>query len=377
MKIAIFGAGNAGQYLYEQIISESNNIVVEAFLDNFSEFNEVNGIKVFTPDTFFSKNMVDAVFLAAGAQRSLLEMIKKVRGYGIHEIYMLHDIAGKNKLPLFEKGELISTKVRKIRFSSEKPTLPYFEMPIIDLCNLNCKGCLFGVNQNGEVEYTSLNEIKRDFARMAELFEDIPWMRILGGEPLMHPDLSEVLDFARQTFPNAEIDVCTNGLLVPKLSDDILNSFFRNKITVHISGYKPTCKILDKIEKKLSDFDLYYTILKRNEFYKYYTTTENNYSEDIHEKCPSSGCRELYRGRLAKCSAALAFERLNKQFSTNYDVRRNIDWFDIYDSQISAWDIIEGLDKIVPICRYCDIKNMKFFKWSNGEKEKLDDYVLK
>lgn len=376
MKIAIFGAGNAGRYLYEQITTFSKEIIIDAFIDSYATADCANGIKIYAPDVYLKNTNVDAVFLAAGSQKAILQIIQKVRAYDIDNIYMLQDIAGKNQLPLFEKGNIIPTRVRKIRFSEEKPTLPYFEMPIVDSCNLNCKGCLFGCNRNGEQEYMPLEEIKRDLARMAELFEDIPWIRILGGEPLLHPEIDKVMEFARIVFPDTEIDLCTNGLLIPKLDQQILRVFEKNRITVHISGYKPTYKIIDRIEGRLKNSHIDYTVLKREKFYKFYTRKADNDPVQSHEKCPSAGCRELYRGRLSKCSAALAFERLNKQFGTHYNVERNKDWFNIHDSSMTGFDIIKKMDQPAAICSYCSDKDMEYFDWVNGEKENLADYII-
>lgn len=380
MQIAIFGGGKAGQHLFDEIQTHGKGEVhVKAIIDNNISDNTTNvfgGTQIGKPDEALSGG-VDAVFLAAGAQKAIWQMIQTVRGYGIDDIYMMHDIAGKNKLPLFSnEGGLLSYRVRKIRFSQEKPTLPYFEMPIIDMCNLNCKGCLFGCNHSGKKSWMTLTEIRSDFIRMKELFEDIPWIRILGGEPLLHPELAEILEVAREIFPDTELDVCTNGLAFPTVSSEIMQSFKKNRISVHISGYKPTYKLIDTITNRLDQYDIEYTVLRRDRFHKFYTQNMNNDAEKSHAGCPSSGCRELYRGRLAKCSAALAFERLNEQFGTNYVVTRNRDWFDIYDKNLTGWDIIRGLDAPVPICGYCDTCRLQNFAWESGKREGLRDYIL-
>ena len=375
MNIAIFGAGKAGQYLYNQIKENQADICVRAFLDNYASASPIQTIQIFKPDEYFSQEKPDAVFLAAGAQKAILQMIRKAREYGNDNIYMLQDIAGKNKLPLFENGDLISARVRRIRFSKEKPTLPYVEIPIIDSCNLNCRGCLFGCNRNGEKEYMSLAGIKRDLMRMAELFEDIPWIRILGGEPLLHPELAEVVACVRELFPDTEIDVCTNGLLIPRIGGHILQAFKNQHITVHISGYEPTYEILDTITARLDEYRLEYTVLKREQFYKFYTLEHCHSQVESYANCPSAGCRELYRGRLCKCSAVLAFERLNQQFGTAYKVERNQDWLDLYDLDITGWDIVEKLDRATQICRYCDTTRLEYFEWGNGGKARLADYI--
>ena len=378
MRIAIFGAGQAGQFLLDEIrVRGGGTFHVDAFLDTYAGKETIGDISVYRPDDYLQEHKPDAVFLAAGAQKAIWKMIEKVRSHGIDEIYMLQDIAGKNRLPLFDAtGNRLDYRLRKVRFSKERPTLPYFEMPIVDACNLNCRGCLFGCNRHGEQDYMRLEEIQRDMERMAELFEDIPWIRLLGGEPLLHPELGRVLDVVRRIFPDTELDVCTNGLALPGLSKSILDAFVRNKVTVHISGYRPTYKLLDAIRAVLEKNGLDYYVLKREVFYKFYTQEAVNDAEASFAACPSAGCRELYRGRLAKCSAVLAFERLNEQFGTDYIVTRNRDYFDIYDKNLTAWEIVRGLDAAAPICRYCDTEHAVKFPWQSGQPEVLEDYLL-
>lgn len=351
---------------------------VDAFLDNLADTSQpVCGIPVHRPDDYLSTHRPEAVILAAGAQKAIWQMILKLRAYGVQDIYMLHDIAGKNHLPLFDaQGAFLPERVRKIRFSDERPTLPYFEIPITDACNLNCKGCLFSCNRHGERDHMTLAEITSDFRRMSELFYDIPWIRILGGEPLLHPDLAGAVRAAREIFPTTEIDICTNGLLVPQMSDELLQTIAAQHVTVHISEYRPVEKIASQIAARLKSFGIEHYFLKREEFYKFYTQHPEHDGTKSHEACPSSGCREVYRGKLVKCSAVLAFERMNKQFGTQYDVRKGEDWFDLHDERLTGWDIMKKLDEAVPACRYCDTAHQQFFSWAPGTAEKLADYVL-
>lgn len=66
MKIAIFGAGKAGKFLYESINIYAKDIDIVAFIDN-KESGKVGELHVFKPDKFFEKykSDIDAIFLAA------------------------------------------------------------------------------------------------------------------------------------------------------------------------------------------------------------------------------------------------------------------------------------------------------------------------
>lgn len=377
MKTVIFGAGNAGQHLLKEMKAHGEQ-QVDAFLDNFVDTDKaIQGISVYRPDAYLKKNTSDCAIIAAGSQKAIWLMIRKLREYHIENIWMLHEIAGTNHLSLYDANRnFLPTRVRKIHFDDRKPTLPYFEIPIIDDCNLNCKGCLFNCNQHGEKNYMTLDEIVFDFRRMKDLFYDIPWIRILGGEPLLHPQLADVVQTARAIFPDAEIDICTNGLRVPSLPKEVLQTIAENRITMHISEYRPVEKIARKISACLQEFQIEHCFMPRDQFYKFYTQKPVNDAEASHDACPTCGCREVHCGRLVKCSAILAFERMNKQFGTHYETHEGEEWFDLHNMSLTGWDILQKLDGAVSACRYCDMQHKEFFSWTPGTKEQLEDYVL-
>lgn len=378
-KIVIFGAGKAGRFLFDQIVSESKNYTVVVFLDSFLTGN-YRGIEIMTPQLFFESSKIeyDAIFLAAGAQKSLKTMIKICRNYQVENIYMMHDIAGKCCLPVFEGGKISERYIRKLRFSSEKPSLAYFEVPITDNCNLNCKGCLFASNVTDGVRHVPLENIEQDAKRMSELFYDVPWIRILGGEPLMHPDIKEVLECYRMNFPDSEIDLCTNGLLIPKMGKEFWECMRNNRISIHVSGYKPTYSIMKQIEYILREQNIPFAVLRREQFDKYYTIDGSNQIQKSYQKCSASGCYEVYRGRISTCSAMIAFEKFNEQFGTDYELIEDEDWFDIHNPEVNAWNIYRKLDGPSQMCRYCSDSKTETFPWEYSYgKLSIDDFVVK
>lgn len=379
MKVVILGAGKAGRFLYDEISQKASEIEVLGFGDNFLQ-GEYDGKIICKPMVLLEQNaeQIDAVFIAAGAQKTVRLLVDMAVSYDMDNIYMLHDIAGKCRLsPFTDEGQMIPQRLRKIKFSKEKPTLPYFEVPITDKCNLNCKGCLFACNAIKNNEHVEYEQLEKDARRMAELFCDIPWIRILGGEPLMHPRIMDVLRLYREVFPESEIDLCTNGLLIPKMPQEFWECLKAERITVHVSGYKPTYHMLDEIDRILRSNGLEYTVLKRETFLKYYTMEPDNAMEENYINCIASSCREVYRGRLLKCSAVIAFEKFNEQFGTQYQTKEKEDWFNLYDAGMDAWKMKEILDHGSGICKYCDVEHMQEFEWDYaGSDASVTDYIL-
>src|SRR5512133_4258289 len=80
-------------------------------------------------------------------------------------------------------------------------------------CNLNCIYCEdFGSRRNHQVTPApALEDAKQILAVIRTRVERI-WLT--GGEPLMYPQISELLDYARHDLKFREISLITNGTLL-------------------------------------------------------------------------------------------------------------------------------------------------------------------
>jgi len=124
----------------------------------------------------------------------------------------------------------------------------YLEHHIVDHCNLKCAGCSHFSPLCGPW-FENIEDFKRDFGKLAELTEgNVGIIRLMGGEPLLHPDLHEFLIACRNLFPNTHIELVTNGILLPSKKDkgllEVCNDF---GIVVCVSDYGllDVTKVLD------------------------------------------------------------------------------------------------------------------------------------
>lgn len=380
-KIVIMGAGSAGKHLITQLQKNKlNPINIIGIIDNFQE-GSIGEIPIYNPIDFFEQNkqQVDEIYIAVGAQKTLKIMLDIIAKYKIDcDVYRMTDVAGKNKLELFANGKIIDHRIHQIFFSDDKPTLPYYEIPITDRCNLNCKGCLFGCNAEAKAEHIPMEEVIRDVKRMSELFCNIPWIRILGGEPLLHPDIVEIMREVRACNLYSDIDVCTNGLMIPKMPEIFFECIKEENISLHISGYPPTYKMYKQIEEKLQKYRIDAATLEREEFFKFYTLDATNDKNVSYQKCFTAACREVYKGRISNCSGVIAFEKMNCQFGTEYKMIPGEDYIEIHDEKLTGWDIMDVLDRPTNACKYCDLENMQRFEWSTeGKNLCIEDYIVR
>ena len=269
-------------------------------------------------------------------------------------------------------------------------------------CNLGCESC--NSYSNLRIKGTDLLE--------NNLIEDVKYwkqyvnptrLQILGGEPLLIKNLDKIIKHCREAFPNTDLRLFTNGLLLKKhkyLLKTLKDTNCILVISVHSveKRYKDllTSAILDFLdnenisntEKSIVSFAKVYETMGvkvelRNmvkNWNRLYTKDFKPYNSDpieAHEACRWDHCTQLYKGKLFKCPQAAFLsdfiETLDDPtewltFKENYvelskeatEKERNI-WFDTYR-------------KPEDICRMCpsspeNIKNKNI--WKNSKTKEV------
>jgi hypothetical protein len=221
-----------------------------------------------------------------------------------------------------------------------KPTLPFLETMVTQVCNLSCEGCTNYSDQkhSGYVTWAQGRaEIEPWLDRV-----DIPDFGIMGGEPLINPEIESWLLGARNLMPAAQLRFTTNGLLLHKwprllpLLHDIGNCVF--KITVHVND----AALEQVIEKIFSQYhwepvteygiarwrttnNLKFQINRPGYFLKtfrgsYHSMAPfNSKPEAAFDACVQKTCPLLYQGRIYKCStSALLQDTLDRYNRPNW-----------------------------------------------------------
>ena len=247
----------------------------------------------------------------------------------------------------------------------------FFDVIVTEHCNLNCKGCGSFMPLADE-EYIDLDELEKDYRRLADLSGGVMHhINLLGGEPLLHKDIKNIMKMTREYFPIGNINLVTNAILLPKMDDDFWNVCHMEKITICPTKY-PIKIDFDELEAKAR---------QENVEYKYFgDMTEENW---IHKVMDMSGsrfencsfmycananeCPVLKSGKIFPCPTARHIDKFNKSFGTDLKICEQ-DYIDIYKID-KLEEIMEFLTKPIPFCRYCNTPAIKKSKWEISKKE--------
>ena len=116
---------------------------------------------------------------------------------------------------------------------------PKLDVQVCDHCNLRCAGCLHFAPL-AEKRFLDLEEYEHDLEQLVAIegvagyFDAIV---LMGGEPLLHPRIVDVMRSTRHFLPNEYVSLCTNGLLLRRMNDEFWNTLVDCAIELAVSPY--------------------------------------------------------------------------------------------------------------------------------------------
>lgn len=257
----------------------------------------------------------------------------------------------------------LKKKLEKIRF----------EVHLAEHCNLNCQGCSHFSPLAGP-ELVEVEGFRRDMERMGELFShECQEIHLLGGEPLLHPDLITLLKITRDNFPIGDIIIITNGILLPKQEDAFWRSCHENKIKIRVTNY-PIQLDVDTIQAAAEKFDVPVDVSWYGSHWKHtfvIIPLDPSGRRDIKRnfaRCEYANlCIALSHGKLFTCHVAAYIRYFNQKFKQNFSVDET-DYVDIYKEN-SKDIILEKLSEPIPFCRYCDFSRRRTCAWGISKRD--------
>jgi len=383
----IWGAGDGTRCLL-RLLAEMEvqplGILVSAKKDN-SEADM--GIEIIEKDSY--KNGVNIIVaVKESRQKDIEDEIEQMECPSVYYIsdtfreflflrYYNSEISVRNKIKSL--SEEISSSFRNLLRFVAPPRVPYVAVGVVDHCNLKCKGCS-NFSCIAEEYIVPTEKVCSDIRRIGEIFGNrrIDRFGIMGGEPLLHPDLIQIAECIRYNFPEAEVQIITNGILLLQQSNEFWEKCRKNHITIVCTKY-PIKLDFERMEMKAKeeqvDFQYYgntgmeiKTLFKRkidlkgmtDPVYAFATCWEAN------------DCNFLMEGKWFECPFICFVERVfNKKFNQNIQIEES-DYLDIY--QVKDYhEILEYIAKPKDACRYCKGFHEKFI-WDTTEM-KIDEWI--
>lgn len=261
-------------------------------------------------------------------------------------------------------------KIRKFfRINKRIPVLKYLEFHIVDHCNLNCMGCSH-FSPLAPDFFEDIQSLKNNLEILSKKlkFKNI---RIMGGEPLLHPKIESFLNITREFFPKANISIVTNGILLKDMREPFWDSCRKEKIAIDLSKYPETEDIfLDNIALiKDKGISLGY-VHECRKMYVFHNPKGDSNKEFSYKYCPIKQYTILKGNKIFVCPKAAYVGFYNKEFKAKVSVDKGINI-----EKSSDKNIAEYIKKPVKTCKFCSYGGMQV-DWKPSEKKQEEWNVV-
>ena len=259
--------------------------------------------------------------------------------------------------------------LERIKALMEKP---YLDVHVADHCNLRCAGCIHFAPL-AEPRFLDLDAYGEDLAALARIPGIEGYIRevsLMGGEPLLHPEVAGVIRLTRAHLPNAQIALDSNGLLLKRMGNEFWQAMSECKIKLLLSPYPLRVDYPALLELAASHGvkaglagDVTNTQDGKEAFFR--LALDPSGSQDpvtSHNRCPFGGrTLQMSEGRIWPCQVAAHHAPLNGKFALDIHAQPH-DSLVIAD--IVSTDQIEELRRSPhPMCRYCDMAHLSVAEW--------------
>lgn len=123
---------------------------------------------------------------------------------------------------------------------------PNLEVDVVDHCNLACRSCSH-LSPLASKKLLDVAELERDLSILATCFHAAE-IRLVGGEPLLHPQLPELARAIRATGVADRVILMTNGLLLDRAPERLWDSIDCIEIYCY-PGSEPSEPVLQGAER--------------------------------------------------------------------------------------------------------------------------------
>lgn len=257
----------------------------------------------------------------------------------------------------------------------ERHELKTIELHAAEHCNLNCKFCSMFCGLVPKPAFPDYEETRRGLEELKKYITHVKKVRIIGGEPLLNPELGKYLKLVRNIYPYTNIRLITNGILAKCMDETLIETMRKSNVELIVTGYQPLMDKHEEIHEFLAMKGIKHSIgnliLEFQKIYDYRGTSD---AVANHNVCRwKKSCATLYGGNLAPCFTPFVIHYLSEAFDLNI---QESGIMDLYERGMTSEKIHRFFEMPFDLCRYCSDKRL-FAKWErikHGEIVTIEDW---
>ena len=357
-RICIYGTGSGGKNAFDEIAAARPDVTVVCFLDSFREGTFL-GYPVYKPEHLAADGPAYDYILVASAYSFEI---------GVHLVelglprYLRFYFTWDTLTPPPESHETWLARCRDERYAmgpDGRLRLPQLDLNLTEHCNLSCAGCNHFCPLAPPWFYDP-NEARRELDRLSRFVATVDRFFIVGGEPLLHPDVTAFFEIARERFPGAELALWTNGTRLERMPEHFWEACRTHDVRLRLTNYPrlrhKTPALARLIREKLGAFYGF-----DREDCCLMLTTAMRPGKSL-SRC-GLDILTLSRGSLYHCPYEAYVHMYNAAFAAQFPERQG---YDLFAPKASAQGLLDYLVRPSALCHFCrDKDELVLVDWSS------------
>ena len=178
------------------------------------------------------------------------------------------------------------------------------EINVAEHCNLSCRGCSHLSPIMGKY-FVEPTEVLADLSLLARHYR-VDQVRLLGGEPLLHPDLLTVISAVRTSGITERVTLTTNGLLLARMPIELWEAVDTIELSMY-PGHSPQPTQFAQIDARAREHGVEFLPARVDKFRQSYTEVRIDNPELVQRVFSSCKiahqwrCHTVAHGRLYRC----------------------------------------------------------------------------
>lgn len=243
-----------------------------------------------------------------------------------------------------EQGDHIYKSMVACKLKRRSKHILNLDAYLVNYCNLNCHGCSRWCNITKNKQIYQTDNLCKDLLTVASNIKNICSICFGGGEPLLHPDIVELVKFLgkiREQFNISDTSIFTNGKKILSLSDDFFKAMRESNTRIIYTYYCKSNINYDEIRRRLTDEKVKFDNVDAGwgfsenspkdvfDMTKFILPGKTKNSLATYLKCACNDSTNMWQGKIFKCDKIAFIDTLNDNFDTDFKLIKGDDYLPV------------------------------------------------
>lgn len=286
-------------------------ISVFAFCDRVQAGRKFCGLPVLSPEDLKDYKEAHVLICATKGFQGIRHYLEELKWSNYYEISDLLNYLNYAHLREYCKRLSVDELIEKYSFyvegrRTERLDLSFLALSITERCTLKCRKCSVLSPYYQRPCDDDVSIIVKPMERLLACVDSIAEMQIGGGEPFMHRQLGEIVQWGLKQEKIKEISIFTNSTIVP--GEGLVAVLKNKKVKLLLDDYGELSRNLDDIVTLCDRENIRYIIQKFERWDDLGDYTIKDYTEEQLEKlfryCSFGNVMSMMKGKLYRCTTA-------------------------------------------------------------------------